>query len=179
MAVCRNAHRLCADDGLFAPGTSEPCQTRATSCRQKRCGGREHLCEPDAVRAEVAGWAYSAGGKENVDAAPGAEVEDRFAGLKIDECGRIAAAERSERSFFGDQALFAFAVEVGGDGVAAAEGGVATCLDVLFSATARAALPYFCLTSSFIRFLFGASQTCLGLPSYALTRIYLWRSQFV
>ena len=47
-----HAHRLCADDGLFARGALEPRQTRAPGRRQKRRCGREHLREPDAVRAE-------------------------------------------------------------------------------------------------------------------------------
>src|SRR5665213_1573385 len=52
MAAHRHAHRLRADDGLFARRPFEPRETRATSRRQKRPARREHLCEPDAVRAD-------------------------------------------------------------------------------------------------------------------------------
>ena len=47
-----HAHRLCADDGLFARRPFEPRARGAQTRRHKRQSRRQHLRQPDAVRAE-------------------------------------------------------------------------------------------------------------------------------
>ena len=54
----------------------------------------------------LAGGSDAFGGEQHVDAAAGAEVEDDFAGLEIDERGGIAAAERCVHSLFRQGAAF-------------------------------------------------------------------------
>ncbi len=80
---------------------------------------------------EAVGFAvgrHAAGGEEHVNAAAGAKVENGFAGLELDEGGGIAAAERSHNGFLGNEALFAVAVEICCNWVAAAQAGIATGL---------------------------------------------------
>src|SRR6266850_2301740 len=60
-------------------------------------------------------------GEDNVDAAARAEIEYDFAGLKLREGSRIAAAERGSDGFFRECGLLGIVVEIVGDGVAAAE----------------------------------------------------------
>ena len=85
-------------------------------------GKREHVVgHVEAVG--FAGRADAPGGEQHVDAAAGAEIEHGLAGLEFDERGGVAAAERGEHGLLGEQALFIGAVEIGGDGVAAAQAG--------------------------------------------------------
>src|SRR5437899_2778666 len=44
----------------------------------------------------LAGWPHTHGRKQHVDASAGAKVEDRFAGVELGKCGRVAAAEGRE-----------------------------------------------------------------------------------
>ncbi len=67
----------------------------------------------------------AAGGEEDVDASAGAEVEDDLAGEEIGEGGGVAAAEAGEDGVLGEYARLIGRVEIAGDGVAAAEGGIA------------------------------------------------------
>ena len=63
---------------------------------------------PDAAR-----------GEQHVDAAAGAEIEDRLAGLQLGERGRIAAAERGLQREVRHFALLAGVVEIRRDRIAA------------------------------------------------------------
>ena len=123
----------------------------------------------------LAAGSHAARGEQHVDAAAGAEVEHNVTGLEIDERGGIAAAQRGLHGLLGDEALFAVAVEIGGDGVAAAQAGIATCLQTacLRYGARRAAI-------LLLHLLFYFRRGChSGPPSYMLKQIYSWRFIFV
>src|SRR6266850_92896 len=70
-----------------------------------------------------AGGADAFCGEDDINAAAGAEIENDFAGLKLCEGCRIAAAERSSNGFFRERGFFGVVVEILGDGIAAAQFG--------------------------------------------------------
>ena len=73
------------------------------------------------------GGADAARGKQNVDAAAGAEVENGFTSVELGERGGIAAAERGLHGFGGNFARLRCVVEIGSDGIAAAAAGCGGC----------------------------------------------------
>ena len=64
----------------------------------------EHLVgHVEAV--SLAGWTDAFCGEEDIDASAGAEIEDGFSGMEVDERGRIAAAEGCEHGVLGEASL--------------------------------------------------------------------------
>src|SRR5215469_466539 len=83
-------------------------------------GQREHFVgQVQAIG--FPGEADAFGGKNDVNAAPGAEIKYGFAGLQLSEGRGVTATERGRDGFFGQRAFFRIGVEVFGDEVAATE----------------------------------------------------------
>src|SRR5207253_9794678 len=60
---------------------------------------------------------HFAGGKQTVNPAGGAQIEDRFAGTQLRQGAGIPAAQRRSHCFFRKARGFILTVEVGGNGV--------------------------------------------------------------
>ena len=58
------------------------------------------------------GWADPAGGQQHVDAAAGAQVEDRLAGLEAGDGDRVTAAQAGRYRVLGDLALLGRVVQL-------------------------------------------------------------------
>lgn len=90
----------------------------------------EHLLgHVEPVR--LAGGADAASGKQYVDAAAGAEVQDAFAFVQVGHRGRVAAAEEGGEGLSGQGVALVFGVQGGAevvvdlDGLGSATGGAA------------------------------------------------------
>src|SRR5829696_3183448 len=66
----------------------------------------------------LAGGADAAGREQHVDATPGPEVENRLALMQIGDCGRVAAAERSQVGRVGQRLTIGVVVETGAERLA-------------------------------------------------------------
>src|SRR5215472_5524773 len=83
-------------------------------------GQREHFVgQVQAIG--FSGKADAFGGKNDVNAAPRAEIKHGFAGLQLSEGRGVTATERGRDGFFGQRAFFRIGVEVLGDEVAPTE----------------------------------------------------------
>ena len=67
------------------------------------------------------GRSYALGGKQHVNAAAGAEIEDNFAGIEFSECSWIAATEGCKHGLFWNLAGLTGVIEIRGDRIDATE----------------------------------------------------------
>jgi hypothetical protein len=88
--------------------------------------GEHFVCHVETVGFACGADAF--GGEEHVNSSTRAEVEDNLSRIEVNESCRVAAAEGGEDGFLREFTLFRVAIEVFGDGVAAAEGGIAAGL---------------------------------------------------
>ena len=75
--------------------------------------GQHFVSHVEAVR--FACRSNALGGKQHVDAAAGAQIEDGFAGAEFGERGWVAATERRKHRLFGNLAGLTGVIEVRGD----------------------------------------------------------------